>query len=398
MPTTTSGLRYPASSDLRALGAQAIQHLAEDVETYLGPGNRIRVGSLALPDLTADPSSYVKFQAYHSSSSGMVILAQKVAGDSTNVNFDGSIQVKHGKDYVATPGYADTLQLYTLAGSDGTIIGNNDYVGATDLPSYAPTSAAVPCGFVRFELGPLWPYSEKMRLNNQGDLIVGWTLVRKTSCSQSGTTITGTGADFQATDVGKFLLWGDYENGGKRAFADRITAYTGPGQVTVETSRTIANQAASVRTPKTIITKDGEVQAFAAPTVYTPTVRGSGSNPTLGTGAVQFGRYFDDGNRVSGDIKIKAGTSGFAAGSGYYTFTLPVNAHADDIAQNLLAGVASYYDVSTGLTYNVACAVFSVDSLVMYLDGSSQVLGAAQPVVPAINDEWRIKFDYRRAV
>jgi hypothetical protein len=361
----------------------------------LAVGARIRVGDRPLPDLAGDPQGYVKLQAFHDVATGMVIWAQKVEGDSEDVNVDGAIMVKHGKDYAGTPGYADTYQVYALAGSDGLVLGSNNFVGVSDDP-YTPTPAAIPNGYVRFELGPLWPYSEKMRLNNQGDLIVGWTLLRKTSCSQSGTTITGTGADFQPTDVGKFLLWGDYENGGKRGFADRITGYSGPGSVTVETSRTIANQAASVRTPKTIITKDGEVQAYAAPTSYTPQLRGSGSNPGLGTNPVQFGRYFDDGNRIRGDVRIKLG-AGFTAGAGFYSVTLPVLAHADDVAQNLLVGPAAFYDLSANVTYILAAAVLSTDSLILYVDGSTSALGAAVPVVPAAGDELRVQFDYRRA-
>jgi hypothetical protein len=357
-------------------------------------GGRVRVGSLALPDLTADPNSYVKFQAYHDADTGMVIWTQKTGGDSTNVNVDGSVIVKHGKNYASTPGYADTVQVYTLAGSDGTIVGNNNFVGVTT--PYAPTVSAVPNGYVRFELGPLWPYSEKMRLNNQGDLIVGWSLVRKTTCSQSGTTITGTGADFQPSDVGKFLAWGDYETGGKRAFVDRITGYTGPGQVTVETSRTIANQAARVVTPKAIVTKDGEVRSYAAPTLFTPALRGSTTNPSLGSGALQFGRYYDDGTRIHGDVKIRLG-SGFTAGAGVYSISLPLAAHADDVAENLLAGVASYYDLSSGITYNMACAVFTTDSILFYIDGTSQALSATSPAVPAAGDEYRVQFSYRRA-
>jgi hypothetical protein len=386
-----------------ALAADLVtQALAEADEvaraTYVGKGDRVYTGERPLPGPAVDPSEFVKLQSSHDdSSAGMVIWAQKVDGDSDDVNVDGAIMVKHGKDYAATPGYADTFQVYTLAGSDGTIIGNNDFVGVTDSP-YAPVPADVPCGYVRFELGPLWPYSEVARFNNRGDLIIGWALVRKTSCSQTGTTITGTGADFQPSDVGKFLVWGDYETGGKRAFADRITGYTGPGQVTVETSRTIANQAARVCTPKTIITKDGEVQKYAAPTVYTPTVRGSGSNPGLGTtGLVQFGRYFDDGNRVRGDVRIKFGT-GFSAGSGFYSVTLPVLAHADDIAQNTLVGQATFYDLSANANYVLAAAVLSTDSVIFYVNAATSPFGAATPVVPAAGDEIRLHFDYRRAV
>lgn len=175
----------------------------------------------------------------------------KTTNDDSDLNVDGATIVKHDKSYLLTPGYASTLQVYTLAGSAGTIIGNNNFVGVTT--PYAPGENEISNGFVRFELGPYWPKSEKMRINNRGDVIFGWTTLRSYLASQSGTTVTDPDNAFFASDVGKFFCWGERELGGKYAFADRITGYTDAHHITVETNRTIAAQGGRVCVPNAII-------------------------------------------------------------------------------------------------------------------------------------------------
>lgn len=72
--------------------------------------------------------------------------------------------------------------------------------------------------------------------------------------------------------------------------------------------------------------------AITAPTssigtweTWTPTLTASTTNPTLGSGAVQAGRYQRIGNgMVAFSATIIFGTSGVAAGSGLYTISLPV--------------------------------------------------------------------------
>lgn len=180
----------------------------------------------------------------------------KTGGDSNDPNMEGGVVVKHHRDYRSTPGYAGTTQYYTLAGSPGTVVGNNDFVGLDTTKPYAPTPAAVARGFVRFETGPLWPYSERMRVNNRGDVIVGWSLVRKLSASQAGDVVSTLNADFQPGDVGRFVCWGDFELGGTAAWADRIVEVLDAGRVRVETPRSVAAQGARVCTPRAVV-RDG---------------------------------------------------------------------------------------------------------------------------------------------
>jgi hypothetical protein len=60
---------------------------------------------------------------------------------------------------------------------------------------------------------------------------------------------------------------------------------------------------------------------FAA---YTPALRALTTNPTLGTGAIQDGRYSQTGKLVVVHVNLQFGTAGIAVGSGIYWITLPV--------------------------------------------------------------------------
>lgn len=133
-------------------------------------------------------------------------------------------------------------------------------------------------------------------------------------------------------------------------------------------------------------------------TSYTPTLGiSSGTPPTLGSGAVQFGRYMRVGERIFGDMHFKLGT-GFTAGTGgAYTFLLPVNAHADDVLYNLVGAYGFYYDISSGITYNLTAGVLDATRLVAYIDGSAQAIDADSPSIPAVNDTYHFKFEYRMA-
>lgn len=59
---------------------------------------------------------------------------------------------------------------------------------------------------------------------------------------------------------------------------------------------------------------------------WTPTIVGSTTNPTLGTGAIQEGFYCQVGKLVVAQAYIVFGTSGVNAGSGEYSISLPLSA------------------------------------------------------------------------
>ncbi len=67
-----------------------------------------------------------------------------------------------------------------------------------------------------------------------------------------------------------------------------------------------------------------ETQIVGAYTTYTPTLTGSTTNPTLGSGSSVSGFYKRLGRWVRGKAVITFGSSGTAVGSGYYGLLLPV--------------------------------------------------------------------------
>ena len=99
----------------------------------------------------------------------------------------------------------------------------------------------------------------------------------------------------------------------------------------------------------------GRVKAW---TEYTPTltVPAGGTDPTLGTGAVQIGRWTLEGTLATVAVYIKLGTSS-AAGTGIYEVSLPAEcpvAPAWFGAEELIVGNGLIVDASTGQRYAVA--------------------------------------------
>lgn len=71
-----------------------------------------------------------------------------------------------------------------------------------------------------------------------------------------------------------------------------------------------------------------QVMDIASWQTYTPTLTATTSNPTLGSGSAQTGRYTRLGNTIIGQARVAFGTSGVAAGSGEYRVSLPVTSAA----------------------------------------------------------------------
>ena len=64
---------------------------------------------------------------------------------------------------------------------------------------------------------------------------------------------------------------------------------------------------------------------FGSATSWTPTLTGSVTNPTLGTGSAQNGGYWRMGRLIVAYGRVLFGTSGAAAGSGNLQLSVPVN-------------------------------------------------------------------------
>lgn len=224
----------------------------ENERMRIGLGGNVSIGGLP------NDEQSVKLTVRDTTDALLSAVQIKTLNDSINANYEGGTLVKHDKFFEPTPGYGGTFQVYNLSGGSGLILGSNKFVGETDPP--VPNGSSVPNGFIRFELGPLWPASEKMRLNNTGDLIVGWTTVREHTASQTETTVTATVGDFAPSDVGKWFCWSD-ATGGFESYTDQITAFISASQVTVETSRSIISHPARVCSANTWVSPEGAITA-----------------------------------------------------------------------------------------------------------------------------------------
>lgn len=124
---------------------------------------------------------------------------------------------------------------------------------------------------------------------------------------------------------------------------------------------------------------------------YTPEWTAVTTNPTLGTGATAQGRYKIIGYKtVQVDIEFKAGTSGFAGGSGTYCFSLP-NAYNGGVVELGYGyvrgssvesiGSARMYDSSTYIYYTgVSVAASNANYLLVYTNQAAT--GAIRPTQP----------------
>lgn len=82
---------------------------------------------------------------------------------------------------------------------------------------------------------------------------------------------------------------------------------------------------------------------------HTPVLTASTTNPTLGSGSLQQGRYLEVGNTVLYRFQVRFGSSGTNAGDGQYRVSLPVNAavvNPDDVYTTMGAGVLLDWSVA----------------------------------------------------
>lgn len=105
---------------------------------------------------------------------------------------------------------------------------------------------------------------------------------------------------------------------------------------------------------------------------YTPTLTATGTNPTLGTGPTQLGRWTKEGTLATVAIYIALGSSGSAAGTGIYEISLPTECPAEPTwygAQEFIAGNGISIDDSTGTRYAVAVSVVGANTIRIESDG-----------------------------
>ncbi len=143
--------------------------------------------------------------------------------------------------------------------------------------------------------------------------------------------------------------------------------------------------------------KTGQVDA--AWTSYTPTLIGSTSNPTLGTGGVAHGRWKRIGRNITVEAYCRFGTSGTGAGVGTWAVSLPVStANVTDAAW---MGKSYYRDDSAAASghimgFCIAGANATSASLYGGTAAAGQVTGTS-PFGWNINDFIRIELEYEAA-
>jgi hypothetical protein len=136
-------------------------------------------------------------------------------------------------------------------------------------------------------------------------------------------------------------------------------------------------------------------------TSYTPILYASGVPVTLGTGSTQFGQYARIQDLIIYRFRINYGTSGFSAGGGFYTVSIPVLASgATQFYENSL-GTTAVYDSSTASVYfgNAWLSTNSVLSL-LYQTGFNASMTNVSPTAPftvAASDGYSGLIIYRAA-
>lgn len=131
----------------------------------------------------------------------------------------------------------------------------------------------------------------------------------------------------------------------------------------------------------------------AAWEAWTPTLTASTTNPTLGTGSSRVGRYGQVNKIVTGYGKITFGTAGTAAGSGFYSVTVPLTAQAS--APSVPIGPVFLFD--GGINVRVGVLVLtSTTTATMRYDAGGLVSNAA-PWAWGANSQIQYSFTYEAA-
>jgi hypothetical protein len=151
-----------------------------------------------------------------------------------------------------------------------------------------------------------------------------------------------------------------------------------------------------------------ETQIVGAYTTYTPTLTGSTTDPTLGSGSSVSGFYKRLGRWVRGKAVITFGSSGTNAGSGDYGLLLPV----EPVNRPHAIGIGYLVDYSDNVRFLVASAAVSpplwaanTSKAVIVVSNAAGAgfstganpVGAAAPWTWAENDQIILKFDYEAA-
>lgn len=195
----------------------------------------------------------------------------------------------------------------------------------------------------------------------------------------------GQGAAFPATGNFRILIDSEIIIVGARS-GDTLSSLTRGQEGTAGAAH---NNGATV----THILTKGALETLAqtpgAWTAYTPTLTATTTNPTLGTGPTQSGRWSQFGKLVTGQASIIFGTSP-TAGSGTYLVLLPAA-----VASSLvIVGNFMVFD-SSGSTWRAGSIQQGASNTTAVLVmGGGNLITDASPWVWAASDEIRYSFMY----
>jgi hypothetical protein len=135
-------------------------------------------------------------------------------------------------------------------------------------------------------------------------------------------------------------------------------------------------------------------QIGAAWETWTPALTASTTNPTLGTGSTITGRYGRIQKTVFGNVTIVFGTSGVAAGTGFYFVSLPITAQSNTPP----VGSGWMLDNSVGLLRQVEVTLDTTSRVALWIDNSTSfAVAATNPWTWAASDQIRFNFMYEAA-
>jgi hypothetical protein len=129
---------------------------------------------------------------------------------------------------------------------------------------------------------------------------------------------------------------------------------------------------------------------------YTPTLTGSVSNPTLGSGATQAGRYVRIGNTIHGVARIFVGTS-YVNGSGDLRLSLPLAPTSLWQTTPFVVGNGHIYDYSGAGTRYVVSAQVGTGTFALLNHDTAVTVTYASPITLADSDNVALRFTYEVA-
>lgn len=135
--------------------------------------------------------------------------------------------------------------------------------------------------------------------------------------------------------------------------------------------------------------------ASEAWTAYTPTLTASTTNPSLGTGPTQLGRFTRIGRTVIGTAKLKFGTSP-SAGSGFYRVSLPFTPPSSVDPSEPIGGGYVYDSSADALTTVQFFVQNATTTTVMFFTGptGAYFVTGAIPFTFAASDQIVVHFTY----